>query len=108
VLDNLAQGDEPDGFTPPKWHTDPKATTLPLGYERDDSTEPATHRLTLGEPSEPRPVVKSALSPAELPREQLIALAAGSFEAATRAKCSRIMAETIAKGWLACYHRAMN
>lgn len=102
----ISEDDATTPFKAPAWHTDPKAT-IPLEYQRDDSTKPATHRLLLGLPDDPRPVVKSALSPRELPREQLIALAAGAFEAATHAKCSRIMAETIASGWLAVYARAM-
>jgi hypothetical protein len=103
----IANDDDAEPFTPPAWHTDPKAS-IPLGYQLDESTEPATHRLTIGAPSPSTPVVKSALSPVELPTEQLIGLAAAAYEHATHAKCSRIMAQTIAQGWRACYARAMH
>lgn len=106
TIEGTAQRDEPnaadDSAPLPDWATDPNIE-LPLGYELRGST----HCLTLGRYNEPRPVVKSALSPLELPATSLLALAGGAWEAATHRKCSLDMAQTIARGWLACYRQAM-
>jgi hypothetical protein len=97
------QGDAQPAAKLPAWLTDPNAA-IPLGYELRGNV----HCLTLGNANEPRPVVKSALSPIELPSDKLLALAGGAIEAIAHQKCSFAMARTIAEGWRKCYAKAMH
>lgn len=87
--------------TLPAWATDPN-TPLPLAYELRGTV----HCMILGNVHETRPVVKSLLSPLELPAASLLTLAGGAWEAVTHQKCPLDMAQTIARGWLACYRQA--